>query len=114
MYKALSYSLNIGVIKLIYKRGEKHNLSNWRPITMLPLAYNIFAKALAKRLDKHLDTTVDKFHHAMTWQYSNQNMHLQMEKCLQEIRHMHGLAEMIQEMDQCFVHLKRMDGGNHI
>ena len=32
---ALPTSINIGIIKLIHKRGSKEELGNWRPITCL-------------------------------------------------------------------------------
>ena len=60
MYKALPFSLNTGVIKLIHKKGTKQQLSNWRPITMLNTAYKIFAKVLARRLGSHLNQWIKK------------------------------------------------------
>lgn len=35
-----------GLIALIHKGGSRFPLNNWRPITLLNVAYNIFAKAL--------------------------------------------------------------------
>lgn len=59
-HQALPFSLNTGVIKLLYKKGEKDQLGNWQPITMLPTAYKIYAKILARRLGKHLDKWIHK------------------------------------------------------
>ena len=59
-YRALPYTINTGIIKLIHKRGERDVLSNWRPITMLSTAYKIFAKALAFRLSDHLNQWIRK------------------------------------------------------
>lgn len=39
-----------GMIALLHKGGDRQDLSNWRPITLLNLSYKIFAKALQLRL----------------------------------------------------------------
>ncbi|GBG85796.1 hypothetical protein CBR_g40605 [Chara braunii] len=39
-----------GVITLLYKKGDKRNVRNWRPISLLNVAYKILAKALSRRL----------------------------------------------------------------
>ncbi|GBG66019.1 hypothetical protein CBR_g54999 [Chara braunii] len=39
-----------GVITLLYKKGDKQNVRNWRPISLLNVAYKILAKVLARRL----------------------------------------------------------------
>jgi len=39
-----------GLISLIYKGREREKLSNWRPITLLNVAYKIYAKALLSHL----------------------------------------------------------------
>jgi len=39
-----------GVISLLHKGGERCKLTNWRPITLLNVAYKIYAKALQLRL----------------------------------------------------------------
>ncbi|GBG63799.1 hypothetical protein CBR_g39580 [Chara braunii] len=39
-----------GVITLLYKKGDKTNIRNWRPISLLNVSYKILAKTLARRL----------------------------------------------------------------
>jgi hypothetical protein len=34
------------LITLLHKGGERKHLSNWRPITLLNVSYNFFAKVL--------------------------------------------------------------------
>lgn len=41
-----------GVISLLFKKGDRTQLQNWRPITLLNTDYKILTKALANRL-KH-------------------------------------------------------------
>jgi hypothetical protein len=43
---------DLGVIMLIhiYKRGDRLDMKNWRPITLLCTDYKIIAKAIANRL----------------------------------------------------------------
>ena len=40
------------VITLIFKKGDRTRLKNWRPITLLTTDYKILTKALATRLTK--------------------------------------------------------------
>jgi hypothetical protein len=39
-----------GLITLIFKGGVKDGLNNWRPITLLTIAYKIFSKAFLEPL----------------------------------------------------------------
>ncbi|GBG91523.1 hypothetical protein CBR_g52557 [Chara braunii] len=47
-----------GVITLMYKKGDKLNVRNWRPITLLNVAYKILAKALSRRVGEVLPDLV--------------------------------------------------------
>jgi hypothetical protein len=42
------------------KQGLVCELKNWRPVAMLCVDYNIFAKVLSNRLKSHLDSVVHK------------------------------------------------------
>ena len=44
----------IGLITLLFKKGDHQNLNNWRPITLLNCDYKIIAAIMAKRLQKNL------------------------------------------------------------
>ena len=57
--KQLSESQYRGVITLLYKAGDRENIKNWRPITLLNLDYKIIAKIYAERLKKVLPTIIN-------------------------------------------------------
>ena len=46
----LSASQRSGVITLLCKRGDRLDMKNWRPITLLCVDYKLPAKAIANRL----------------------------------------------------------------
>lgn len=48
----LSLSQQTGIITLLYKKGDKLDPKNWRPITLLCTDYKIFSKVLTGRLAK--------------------------------------------------------------
>lgn len=56
--KQLTKSMQKGIISLIYKKGDKKNLKNWRPITLLNVDYKIISKTLASRLKLVLENIV--------------------------------------------------------
>jgi hypothetical protein len=46
----LPHGMNKGLIVLLFKGGDKELLTNWRPVTLINVAYKIVAKALQKRI----------------------------------------------------------------
>lgn len=57
--KTLSESMRDGVISLLYKnKGERMDLKNWRPITLLNADYKVLAKVLMFRLQKVIGALV--------------------------------------------------------
>jgi hypothetical protein len=48
--KELTPSQYKGVLTLLYKSGEREDIRNWRPLTLLNSDYKIIAKILAERL----------------------------------------------------------------
>lgn len=49
-----------GLIALLHKGGGRSTLNNWRPITLLNVAYKIFAKALQLRLQPVLAEVISQ------------------------------------------------------
>ncbi len=54
----LAPSQNMGVITLLYKSGERTDLKNWRPITVLNSDYKIIEKVLSTRLKLVLERII--------------------------------------------------------
>ena len=46
----LSYSQYLAVISLLYKKGPREDIKNWRPISLLNIDYKILSKVMAERL----------------------------------------------------------------
>ncbi|KAJ1212636.1 hypothetical protein NDU88_000291 [Pleurodeles waltl] len=56
---SLPQSLREGMITLLYKqKGEKEDLKNWRPISLLNVDYKLLAKAMANHLKKVIEKIV--------------------------------------------------------
>jgi hypothetical protein len=56
--KQLPLSMRTGVISVLYKKGDKTSMDNYRPITLLTVDYKIIAKAYAMRLAKVIGTVI--------------------------------------------------------
>ena len=54
----VSVSQRRGVISLLFKKGDRTLLKNWRPITLLTTDYKILTKALANRLQQVISLIV--------------------------------------------------------
>ena len=55
----LSYTQRLSVISLIYKKGEKENLKNYRPISLTNTDYKIIAFVFARRLQNILSKLIN-------------------------------------------------------
>ena len=54
----LTVSQRRGIISLVFKKGDRTLLKNWRPISLLTTDYKILTKALANRLQRVLSLIV--------------------------------------------------------
>ena len=52
-------SMKSSITRLVYKKDDRRNLKNWRPISLLNVDYKICSKAISLRLSKVLDSIVD-------------------------------------------------------
>ncbi|KAA5557034.1 hypothetical protein F3G48_33075, partial [Pseudomonas aeruginosa] len=43
------------LIILLYKKGDKYDIGNYRPISLMSNVYKIFAKIILKRIERTLD-----------------------------------------------------------
>ncbi|GBG71692.1 hypothetical protein CBR_g9105 [Chara braunii] len=43
-----------GIITLLYKKGDRSEIRNWRPISLFNFSYKLLAKTMANRLAVHL------------------------------------------------------------
>ena len=55
----LTVSQRRGIITLLFKKGDRTQLKNWRPVTLLNTDYKILTKALANRLQEVLPLIVN-------------------------------------------------------
>ncbi|XP_077060974.1 uncharacterized protein LOC143713527 [Siphateles boraxobius] len=51
-------SFRVGIVTLLYKKGDKTDLRNWRPITLLNYDCKLFSKILATRMSTVLEDVI--------------------------------------------------------
>ena len=56
----LSYTQKKGVIRLIFKKEDRYNLKNHRPVSLIRVEVKIITEALAKRIGKVLPSIIYK------------------------------------------------------
>ncbi|GBG66829.1 hypothetical protein CBR_g70707 [Chara braunii] len=54
----LGKGMTHGVIAVLFKKGDKADIRNWRPISLLNVSYKILAKSLARKLARYLPELV--------------------------------------------------------
>lgn len=59
LHNSTSSSWDLGLVKLIYKKGNVKEIKNYRPITLLNVDYKILAKVLTKRMENILPDIID-------------------------------------------------------
>lgn len=55
-------TMRTGLVTLLYKKGEKEELGNWKPITLLTTDYKMLAKVLTERLKGVIGAVVQSDH----------------------------------------------------
>jgi hypothetical protein len=56
----LTYPFRTACVRLIPKKGDKTDLKNWRPISLLSNLYKILSRALNNRLNTAVDTITSR------------------------------------------------------
>uniref|UniRef100_H3H7T4 RNase H type-1 domain-containing protein n=1 Tax=Phytophthora ramorum TaxID=164328 RepID=H3H7T4_PHYRM len=54
-HKQVPQSWKVGVVRLLFKKGERTEPANWRPICLQQAIYKLYAGVLARRLTRWLD-----------------------------------------------------------
>jgi len=57
----MTRSMRHGIISLIYKKGDRRQLTNWRPISLLNVDYKILARVMANRLKYVLPNIISTY-----------------------------------------------------
>ncbi|GBG73502.1 hypothetical protein CBR_g16845 [Chara braunii] len=86
----LTEDMKFGVITLLYKKGDKRNVRNWRPISRLTVSYKILAKLLARRLAPFLPGLV----------HTDQGAFVQGRSIFENVLMAMGALEIIQREDR--------------
>jgi hypothetical protein len=73
--KELSETQKRGAIRISFKKGNRDELKNYRPITLLNVDLKIISNALAKRLAKVLPKLVDNCQKALPGRIITDNIH---------------------------------------
>ena len=56
----MPFTQRMCMILLLYKKGDRSNSSNYRPISLTNCGYKILAFVMAKRLQESIDDLVNK------------------------------------------------------
>ena len=56
--KLLSESQRSAIITCLYKKGDRHDLGNWRPISLLNIDYKVLTKTLANKMTTSLEEVI--------------------------------------------------------
>ena len=79
--------MRLGIVTLLFKKGDNKDLSNYRPITLLSTIYKIFTKIIAKRLSNTLDENQPREQAGFRSGYST-------------IDHLHAINQLIETSEE--------------
>ena len=48
-------------ITLAFKKGDKHDKSNYRPVSILPILSKVYEKCLYKQIENYIDNILSNF-----------------------------------------------------
>lgn len=74
--KELSDLQKRGAIRISFKKGNRDDLKNYRPITLLNVDMKVISRALALRLSKVIGTIVDSCQKALPGRQISENIHV--------------------------------------
>uniref|UniRef100_W5MP57 Endonuclease/exonuclease/phosphatase domain-containing protein n=1 Tax=Lepisosteus oculatus TaxID=7918 RepID=W5MP57_LEPOC len=58
--KSMGKSMREGILTLVFKKGDRTELKNWRPLTLLCVDYKIIAKLLVHRLSRVMTNVIGR------------------------------------------------------
>ena len=95
----LAYSQYLAAIILLYKKGARANIKNWRPISLLNTDYKLLSKVLAERLKTVLPQIINSDQKGcVKGRYIGENIRM-IDDILYEIEN-NGLDSVILQLDQ--------------